>query len=135
MLSQVEGHLRLPDHKTKAWVTKGTLLITLPWFPQEDPEELQLSNIQGHSDTVPSISSQSLPREQSKSGVSRGKEGQELGCFPFCPHPDPQLGKLVCQQMVAPAAEGRGHLCCRLVGCGLTKRVSSFFFEKSLKRL
>lgn len=52
MVSQVEGHLRLPDHETKAWVAKRTLLMTLPWFPQEDPEALQLSNLQGHSDTV-----------------------------------------------------------------------------------
>lgn len=54
-MSQVEGHLRLPDHKTKAWVAKGTLLMTLPWFPQKDPESLQQSYLQGHSDTVPSL--------------------------------------------------------------------------------
>lgn len=43
-----------------------------------------------------------------KAGLSLGSfsggEEQELGCFPLCPHPDPQLGKQVCQQMVAPAA-------------------------------
>lgn len=72
---------------------------------------------------------------RSKSRVFWGKEGQELGCFPLCPHPDPQLGKQVCQQMVASAAEGRGHLPCWLVGCGLTKKGLFFLFETSLKRL
>lgn len=72
MLSQVEGHLRLPDHKTKAWAAKGTLLMTLPWFLQEDPEELQLSNIQGHSDTVPSISSQS--HQEGRIHVEEGRQ-------------------------------------------------------------
>lgn len=88
--------------------------------------------------SLPSISSKSPPRGQDpctggKAGLNlgsfRGKEGQELGCFPLGPHPDPQLGKQVCQQMVAPAAEGRGHLCCWLVDCGLTKRVSSFLLR------
>lgn len=72
MLSQVEGHLRLPDHKTKAWAAKGTLLMTLPWFLQEEPEELQLSNIQGHSDTVPSISSQS--HQEGRIHVEEGRQ-------------------------------------------------------------
>jgi hypothetical protein len=61
---QVEGHLRLPDHKTKAWVAKGTLLVTLPWFPQEDPEAHQLIYLQGHSDTVPSLSLLSEPTKR-----------------------------------------------------------------------
>lgn len=72
-------------------------------------------------------------------GSFRGGEEQELGCFPLCPHPDPQLGKQVCQQMVAPAAcrrrrrEGPPVL---LAGWLWTdKKGLLFLSETSLKRL
>ena len=42
----------------------GLLLVTLPWFPQEDPEAHQLIYLQGHSDTVPSLSLLSEPTKR-----------------------------------------------------------------------
>lgn len=73
VLSQVKSYPRLPDHKTKALVAKGTLLITLSWFPQEDPEELQLNNMQGHFDTVPSSL---LPEHAKRAGSMWLREGR-----------------------------------------------------------
>ena len=105
-----------------------------PWFPLSSLPlllSLPLTPLRAHQEGRTHVRREG----RSKSRVFWGKEGQELGCFPLCPHPDPQLGKQVCQQMVASAAEGRGHLPCWLVGCGLTKKGLFFLFETSLKRL
>lgn len=67
----------------------------------------------------PSVPGEQGPQKwggKSKLGVLKGREGQEEGHSPLCPHPDPQLGKQVCQLVSALTAEGRRRRCCWLGG-------------------
>lgn len=98
---------------------------TLRWFPHQGPKELQLSEVLGCSDsslfpqqppTAPSLTMRPPvepgPQGEGVVGLNLGslrkRKGRKELLPPLHPHPDPQLGKQVCQLMSALTAEGRG---------------------------